>query len=152
ASNGVMKSGIGNQNDLVGRFFADHPIPRDTATLVLFSGTIPAFYQSADEAHGATFRKTFSPTEAFKQKNMVLGSLTTVENAVTPDETGRAMVQASADALGIDSRNAKAFSLGCGLEMAPDPNRRLTLTSDRDALGLPRLKLAMTIADSDFTH
>ncbi len=38
ASNDVMNVGIGNQNDLVGRFFADNPIPRDTATMVLFAG------------------------------------------------------------------------------------------------------------------
>ena len=29
ASNDVMTPGIGNQNHLVGRFFADHPLPRD---------------------------------------------------------------------------------------------------------------------------
>ena len=152
ASNDVMKAGVGNQNDLVGRFFADHPIPRDTTTMVLFDGTIPSFYLAAQSAHDAIFRKTFSPTEEFKRKNMVLGSLTTVENSVSLDETGRAMVAATADALGIDGRNAKAFSLGCGLEMAPDPDRRLTLTTEKDALGLPRLKLHMTIADSDFAH
>jgi choline dehydrogenase-like flavoprotein len=36
------------------------------------------------------------------------------------------------------------------MELKPDPERRLTLTSERDALGMPRLKLAMRIADSDF--
>ena len=40
ASNDVMNVGIGNQNDMVGRFFADNPIPRDTATLVLFAGAV----------------------------------------------------------------------------------------------------------------
>ena len=33
ASNDVMKTGVGNQNDLVGRFFADNPVPRDVATV-----------------------------------------------------------------------------------------------------------------------
>src|SRR5581483_10645441 len=47
ASNDVMKTGVGNQNDLVGRFFADHPIPRDVGTLVLFNGTVPSFYANA---------------------------------------------------------------------------------------------------------
>ncbi len=42
------------------------------------------------------------------------------------------------------------MSLGCGMELAPDPDRRLTLTGEKDALGLPRLKLDMRIADSDF--
>jgi choline dehydrogenase-like flavoprotein len=152
ASNSVMTTGVGNQNDLVGRFFADHPIPRETATMVLFDGTMPGFYRDAGFERGATFRKTFSPTEAFKRKNMVLGSLTTVENPVSLDVTGRAVVEATADALGVDGRNAKSFSLGCGLEIAPDPDRRLTLTGDKDALGLPRLRLTMTLADSDLAH
>ncbi len=38
ASNEVMAAGVGNGNDLVGRFFADHPIPRDVATLVCSTG------------------------------------------------------------------------------------------------------------------
>ncbi|HEY1961755.1 MAG TPA: hypothetical protein VGG69_05010, partial [Rhizomicrobium sp.] len=36
ASNDVAPAGVGNDSDLVGRFFADHAIPRDTATMVLF--------------------------------------------------------------------------------------------------------------------
>jgi choline dehydrogenase-like flavoprotein len=38
------------------------------------------------------------------------------------------------------------------MEVSPDPDRRLTLTGERDALGLPRLKLEMRVADSDFAH
>ncbi len=45
---------------------------------------------------------------------------------------------------------ARAYSLGCGMELMPDPERRLTLTGEKDALGLPRLKLQMRIADADF--
>ena len=45
ASNDVMPAGVGNAHDLVGRFFADHPIPRDIATLVLFDGKLAPFYQ-----------------------------------------------------------------------------------------------------------
>jgi choline dehydrogenase-like flavoprotein len=37
------------------------------------------------------------------------------------------------------------------MELMPDPERRLTLTGEKDALGLPRLKLQMRIADADFT-
>ena len=50
----------------------------------------------------------------------------------------------------MDATNARAYSLGCGMELMPDPERRLTLTGEKDALGLPRLKLHMRIADADF--
>ena len=78
------------------------------------------------------------------------GSLTTVEKPVELDETGKAAVITTAMALGVDASNAKAYSLGCGMELMPDPDRRLTLTGEKDALGMPRLKLDMRIADERF--
>jgi choline dehydrogenase-like flavoprotein len=150
-SNDVVKPGIGNQNDLVGRFFADHPIPRDVATLVAFGGALPACYGTTVTLdNGAIMRAAISPTAKFCRASKVVGSLTTVENTVDLDETGKAAVITTALALGVDASNAKAYSLGCGMELQPDPDRRLTLTQEKDALGLPRLKLDMRIADADF--
>src|SRR6185503_14445872 len=80
----------------------------------------------------------------------VAGSLTTIENETPLDPFATAAVVTTAQALGVDASHAKAFSLGCGMEMAPDPDRRLTLGTDRDALGMPRLNLHMTISDRDF--
>jgi len=152
ASNDVTTAGIGNQNDLVGRFFADHPIPRDVATLVAFGGPLAACYgSSVTLANGAVMRAVFSPTADFLKAKNIAGSLTTVENPVDLDETGTAAVITAAIALGVDASGARAYSLGCGMEPAPDPDRRLVLTGEKDALGLPRLKLNMRLADSDFT-
>ncbi len=152
ASNDVMANGVGNSNDLVGRFFADHPIPRDVATLVVFEGPLASFYAEATESGGAILRAAFSPNERFQRTHAVLGSLSTVENEIALDELGQAAVTATAEALGVDAASAKAFSLGCGMELAPDPDRRLTLDPERDKLGMPRLKLNMRISDADFTH
>jgi choline dehydrogenase-like flavoprotein len=152
ASRDVASAGVGNGNDLVGRFFADHPIPRDTATLVSFGGDLPAYYFNAYDLKGALVRPAFAPRDDFKRNSKVLGSLTTVENAVELDEVGKAAVITTALALGIDASNAKAYSVGCGLELEPDPERRLTLTSDRDSLGLQRLKLSNRVSDSDFAR
>ncbi|HYS45330.1 MAG TPA: GMC family oxidoreductase [Rhizomicrobium sp.] len=151
ASNDVMGNGIGNQNDLVGRFFADHPIPRDVATMVVFGGPLaPCYGSNVTLANGAIMRAAFSPTAGFLTAKNVAGSLTTVENPIELDDTGKAAVITTAIALGVDASNAKAYSMGCGMELAPDPDRRLQLTGEKDALGLPRLKLDMRIADSDF--
>lgn len=151
ASNDVMKSGVGNQNDLVGRFFGDNPVPRDVATLVVFAGKRAPYYGSnLNMGNGAVMRAVFAPTAAFARVRKVMGSLTTMEHPVELDETGKAAVITTATALGVDASAARAYSLGCGMELMPDPERRLTLTGEKDALGLPRLKLQMRIADSDF--
>ena len=153
ASNDVMKAGVGNQNDLVGRFFADNPIPRDVATLVSFAGPLAPFYGSNQKLDdGAIMRATFAPTAAFCRSAQVAGSLSTIEQPVELDDLGKAAVVTTAIALGVDASNAKAYSLGCGMELTPDPDRRLTLTGEKDSLGLPRLKLEMRIADEEFAR
>jgi choline dehydrogenase-like flavoprotein len=152
ASRDVTVPGVGNANDLVGRFFADHPIPRDTATLVSFAGDVAGYYFNAYNLNGAIVRPAYAPRDDFKRSAHVLGSLTTVESAIELDELGKAAVISTALALGVDASNAKAYSIGCGLELEPDPERRLTLTGDRDSLGMPRLKLSNHVSDSDFAR
>ncbi|MBV9332326.1 MAG: hypothetical protein JOZ55_12300, partial [Alphaproteobacteria bacterium] len=133
-------------------FFADHPIPRDTATMVVFGGEVAGFYNNFQDSNGAVIRATFAPTPEFQRANGVLGSLTTVEDKVELDAYGKAAVAATASSLGIDASGAQAYSLGCGFELSPDPERRLVLSSERDSLGMQRLQLQMRVADSDFEH
>jgi choline dehydrogenase-like flavoprotein len=118
----------------------------------LFGGKIAPCYKTTVDAAGVHMRATFSPTEEFKRERRVLGSLTTVENHVELDALGKAAVAETASALGVDAGNARAFALGCGIELAPDPARRFTLTNERDALGMPRLQLNMTASDDDFAR
>jgi len=81
-----------------------------------------------------------------------MDSSVTIEDRAALDDLGHAAVAATAAALGVDSSNATAFSLGCGMEVAPDPDRRFTLEQERDVLGMPKLKLHMRIAESDFVN
>lgn len=151
ASNDVMTAGVGNGNDLVGRFFADHPIPRDVATMVLFDSELaPVYSNNVALPDGAVMRAVLSPRPEFMRAHGVAGSLTTVENETPLDPFATAAVVTTSQALGVDASRAKAYSLGCGMELAPDPARRLTLGTERDALGMPRLNLHMTISDDDF--
>jgi choline dehydrogenase-like flavoprotein len=150
ASNDVISSGVGNAHDLVGRFFADHPIPGQTATLVVFNGRIASYYQLIQTANGANFRAALAPTNAYRRARGVADSLATVEGEVQLDSTGQAAVAEMAALFGIDASGMRCFTLGCGMEIAPDPDRRLTLTGEKDALGMPRLRLDMRISDDDF--
>ena len=157
AANDVMKSGIGNQNDQVGRFFADHPIPREVATLVLFDGRFPRTYFSGQGVNnafplpdGTPVRAVFAPTSDYIRSAKTIGSLTTVDRPVPMTEAMGEAVAATAQMLGVNASKARPYALGCGIEPTPDPDRRVTLTGERDALGTPRVKLHVTLPDRDF--
>jgi choline dehydrogenase-like flavoprotein len=152
ASNDVMMAGVGNANDLVGRYFSDHPIPGNNATLVTFAGKLSPFYLGTQHAGGAHVRAAFAPTQAFRHKRHVLGSLITVDGGAKLDALGQAAVETAAETLGVSARNAHAYTIGCGFEPAPDPDRRIELTTERDALGMPRAKLNNTLSDEDFAR
>jgi choline dehydrogenase-like flavoprotein len=149
ASHDVMPNGVGNANDLVGRFFADHPIPRDIATLVLFDGKMPGHYFAPQAMHGALARAGLFPSEQYRRASHVLDSSITVEMPTVLDDLGKAAVAATSKALGVDGSKAMAYTLGGGCEVTPDPDRRITLSNERDALGMPRIKLHNTLAESD---
>jgi choline dehydrogenase-like flavoprotein len=152
-SNDVMAAGVGNGNDVVGRFFADHPIPRNVATLVVFDGVVaPYYFNYFPLANGAVMRAALSPRAEFLRRHGVVGSLCTIEGEAKLDGLAQAAIATTAQALGVDASNAKAFSLGCGMELLPDPERRVTLGQDKDALGMPRANLHMTITDDDFAR
>ena len=152
ASNDVVRPGVGNANDLVGRFFADHPIPGQTATLVVFNGNLAPYYQNPCDALGTVVRAAYAPTEKFKRERKLMGSLATIENEVQLDALGQAAAATTASMLGVDASQMRAYNLGCGLEVEPDPDRRLRLTDTRDRLGMRRLELDMRLSDSVFSH
>jgi len=152
ASNDVVKTGVGNANDLVGRYFSDHPIPANNATLVAFAGRLSPFYLGTQHAGGAHVRAAFAPTQGFRRSRHVLGSLITVDGGAKLDSLGQAAVETAAETLGVNARKAHAYSIGCGFEPAPDPDRRIELTAERDALGMPRAKLNNTLSDEDFSR
>jgi choline dehydrogenase-like flavoprotein len=150
ASSDVVPEGVGNTHDLVGRFFADHPTPRDNAYLVLFDGKLAPFYQGNQAIRGAIVRAGLFPSPAFRRSHAVMASSITIENKMDLDDFGKAAVAETARALDIDASDHVAFSLGAGMEVTPDPDRRFTLDTETDALGMPRMKLHMKISDSDF--
>lgn len=152
ASNDVMPKGVGNANDVVGRYFADHPIPRDIGTLILFDGKLPTYYLTTQTMHDAILRAGLFPSEQYRRSKAMLDSSITIESKTILDVLGKTTVATTAAALGVDAANAAAFTLGGGCEVTPDPDCRITLDSERDALGVPRIKLQMKLADSDLAH
>ncbi len=152
ASRDVMRPGVGNQYDLVGRYFADHPLPGDNATLVVFDGALAPHYLATQIMDGTRFRAAFAPSDAFRRTKSVTGALITVDGGARLDALGQAAVVTTANALGVSSQGMKAFSVGCGLEPEPDPERRIMLAADKDALGMPRVVLKNALKAADFAR
>ena len=79
ASNDVMPQGLGNANDLVGRFFMEHPVSA-CATVVPRRAGDPRLdflnvFHEPRPLHGATvFNALLKPTEAFQRKHRILNS------------------------------------------------------------------------------
>lgn len=150
ASNDINPAGVGNSRDLVGRFFADHPTPRDIATIIVFNGKVPSYYGAIKSVEGGIIRGGLLPGEDYRRTKKAMAAAITIENKTELDAFAKAAVAATASALGVDSADAAAYALGCGMEISPDPDRRLVLDRPRDALGMARLKLKMTLDTADF--
>lgn len=151
ASSDVMRKGVGNYHGLVGRYFADHAVPRDGATLALFDGAVPPALLEKQAIRGTAVRAALFATPAWRKKTGQASCLT-LENSVDVDAFGKAAIAATAEALGTNSRHAAIHTLGGHIELSPDKNRRVRLADQRDAFGMPRAHVEMTIAPSDFSQ
>lgn len=158
ASDGVSPTGVGNGNDLVGRYFMDHP--HATAGRVQFATAPEAWALYTIGARDLPGGKT----------QLAWGGL-----GPSPEEQGRsglanASVQLwSADAEGLarDERDAEATAndavgrllhaapaptaafMSVRTEQHPNPNSRVTLGGEQDALGMRRVIVDWKITDED---
>ena len=178
-SDDVMSVGLGNQNDLVGRFFQEHPrftvgeLVTDDEDLVLES-----FLQ--EFVDGIRFVQHLKPSPAVQTRDRILNAMTYFED-VPKRDTGvaaaRAIYSAFRKGESVDDLDEKIwqvltdldevafnayrrFILGKGtrppverieldivLEQNPNPDSRITLLEERDALNLRRARLNWTLTD-----
>lgn len=174
ASSRVMPAGIGNGHDLVGRYFQDHPaatvgllrpatlsIRRYLATRIR-NGTKYTFRfnlsDAAQQQHGllaASFSAMLLPDALFDEVRAIWfalarrqGLLTVVPRAL------RAMLRPELYeiafnylARGIVLHPSGDIRLNVLLEQAPDRDSRVTLSGERDALGVPKARIQWRVGD-----
>ncbi|MEJ1221445.1 GMC family oxidoreductase [Sediminicola sp. 1XM1-17] len=166
ASRSISPNGLGNDNDLVGRYFMEHlevpsaelwlsqPFPTD-----LYAWTYGETKASAELAI----------TEYAQRENQILnGTASLVPLTVGRHQKSRldswtdydpkkamknmmrdwqlAEEKAKKDNIGAIS---KAYQLNTRIEQAPNPNSRITLGSEKDALGVPRANLHWELTPLD---
>jgi len=175
-SNRVEARGLANRNDLVGRFFMEHPHP--DAGGVFISGDIERF-RPYFERQIQTDRVVigFGPTGQAQQRLRILNSSVAVSGTLHveptegwdslmklaraakeghwPQSSGTHLYNVLRDLDGViregyrraRSGPVRAFSFAARSETAPNPSNRVTLTSERDALGLNRVRVEWRLGD-----
>jgi choline dehydrogenase-like flavoprotein len=180
-SNKVQDAGLGNQYDVVGRFFMEHPhlesglfLPSDAhISVALYSGhrqnntRITALLSLAPEALRHEKLLNFSAflyPKSWSEVSKGVSSLRVIVRALRghslPDGFLQHLRNVIAD---IDDVTAAAYrqlrTKGIGptelislynmTEQAPNPNSRVTLSTERDALGKNRVQLNWQLSAID---
>ena len=162
ASNRRAPAGLGNGNDLVGRFFMEH-LEMPSGNLVTL-GTAPPSIRLYDFVFGRTkARAELALTPARQRQEQILNATIALEAAplanagqstfqwATPDvvehmRTDRVVPDSATPAVPTVPRT---FHLLTRQEQAPNPASRVTLSAERDALGMPRARLDWRLTPLD---
>jgi choline dehydrogenase-like flavoprotein len=155
ASNDVRPAGLGNDQDLVGRYFMEHidvpggiailNQPHDAMTLYLGKSQPVPPGRDPDREFGV--KGAFVLNETALRRHELLG----IEATLGPEPIGHVPLQVdgitSADVAELYARLTGyapatiAYFRLLG-EQAPNPESRVKLVRERDALGMPRVELA----------
>jgi choline dehydrogenase-like flavoprotein len=150
-SNGVREQGLGNDNDLVGRFFMEHPhlwsglyIPADEK---IFSST--GLYK-VHMVNGVPVMGKLTLSEKVLRKERILNYCTSIHAKICPEPPGKSGgVKRFIRHNVIGKGKIKAFQLNHMSEQLPNPESRVTLAGERDALGQRRAKLNWQLSGLD---
>jgi len=163
ASRSVESAGLGNGNDLVGRFFMEHPIFGPIALWVCDrpDAIAPYYGDYTPLDGGALVRGCLMMSPAYLQREKRLNTIFTftpndeirfmpgrpaVESPI-PLETEMLTLMADVEP-GRELGGVRVY-MGCGTEQAPNPNSRVTLADELDPLGMPRTRLAWRLTEDD---
>lgn len=166
-SNRSVPAGLGNQNDLVGRFFMEHPHLGGFGEIVVGDlARVPRIYRQRLAAGGRFANAAFDPTASFLRERRLLnatfmagdagsyraGTVSDWEKAALHMDMLKAARPFLTDAAPDDADEAPLghwLGLGCACEQVPNPDSRITLADERDALGLRRIRLDWRLTEQD---
>lgn len=166
ASNSQAPRGLGNDNDIVGRYFMEH-IEHKSAELWLakpFSTDLYSWEYGVTKASAE-----LAITEKAQTENRILNGTVSLfpltfghsiksEMDVWNDKDPRkslerfinSMTEASEAAEKVNEGSiSRAFQLNTRIEQAPNPNSRITIGPEKDELGVPKAKLNWELTELD---
>jgi choline dehydrogenase-like flavoprotein len=163
-SNSVMKNGVGNQNDLVGRYFMEHPHV-DSADMVL-AGNPPMYlyyesflaikqfgmlalseeYQRRHNLLNYSAQLIFDPVVA--ERDHFIDSVPADSKKIL--EFWKGIEKAKKEDGGKDKKeNAKNYVFSTRIEQTPNPDSRVELAATKDALGMQEVNLNWQLSELD---
>ena len=153
-SRSVHKTGLGNDHDLVGRYFMEHPHVGIGTVVLRQNGRRLAAYEHRD---GEPLPVLCPSTEAQRAERILNFSIQLNVDPTGVGTPGARAVGTAArqlDRYGVGgpgrTRSALTFaSLYMRAEQAPNPNSRVTLSDDVDNLGQRRAKLDWRFSSLD---
>ena len=172
-SNRQARTGLGNGNDLVGRYFMEHfEMPSGELVLATPESTKTKLY--AMNGLGGPPRGELAITPAAQREHRILHGTASVEAGNYGDPVmstfqffdtvmmnaqrawqkgGRKgpppIAAAAAATAPRGSGPPRFYHLTTRQEQAPNPDSRVTLSAEKDALGMPRAKLDWRLTDLD---
>jgi choline dehydrogenase-like flavoprotein len=156
ASNRVHAAGLGNQNDMVGRCFMEHPRFENAGTVVILrrGRALETYAPRQIDKHHTLWGALVAAPEVQREHGLL--------NACFGFQAGRApdpVSEIAALARSVDRREGRhktrapiSFAaITLNSEQAPNRDSRVTLANDRDPFGHPRARLdwRMTQLDRD---
>lgn len=153
ASNKQSPKGLGNDNDLVGRYFMEHleiksaelwlPEPELLKLYAIDFGITKARAELAISEEKQRELKILNGTASFTPLDIARNQPAFID-LWTADTGQRTKNMAKFDETEKKANSKNGFSsyqLFTRIEQAPNPNSRITLDTDKDALGVPRSML-----------
>ncbi|MEN8761080.1 MAG: GMC oxidoreductase, partial [Thiogranum sp.] len=175
-SNNVVQAGLGNQNDLVGRFFMEHPHMGGFAEIVVADlQRLPTILRERVMVEGRLAKAAFNPTQRFLREHRLLnatfmmgvaGKYPAGQQPTAANDTARRdMLMAARQFLTDEDPAVKPghpdnigiwLGVGGSCEQAPNPDSRVSLSTQNDALDLAKIKLHWRLTEQDrlsfYTH
>jgi choline dehydrogenase-like flavoprotein len=159
ASNGQRPDGVGNEHGLVGRYFAEHPhlhfsavLSPSEADLVLYGLRV----QDLTAHGGPNAQSTFAalvPTPEASEAHGLPGMGAVFNTMLAPpalEELEVNMHDVATLVTGVEGREpGERGVLVLLFEQRPNPDSRVQLVRERDALGMPRVRLDWRLTSAD---